>query len=80
MHSNKDALRHTLYFDLSVLGTNSTACHVTHTVEVCNFSVQLPTKSTTVPFSEVIPCVGEWKRVTPEWRNRYETLKKKKKT
>lgn len=72
MHSNKDALRHTLYFDLSVFGTNSTACHVTHTVEDCNVSVQLPTKSTTVPFSEVIPCVGEWKRVTPEWRNTYE--------
>lgn len=76
MHSNKDALRHTLYFDLSFWGTNSTASHVTHTVEDCNVSLQLPTKSTTKPFSEVIPCVGEWKRVTPEWRNTYERYKK----
>lgn len=80
IHGNKDALRDTLYFDLPVLGTNSTACNVILTVEVFKISVQLPTKSTPMLFSEVIPCAGEWKRVNPEWRNVYERYPRKKKT
>lgn len=49
------------------------SCHVTRAME----RAHLPTKSTAAPLGEVIPCVGEWKRVTPEWRNTSEKKKKK---
>lgn len=40
------------------------------------WNAHLPTKSTAAPLGEVIPCVGEWKRVTPEWRNTSEKKKR----